>query len=82
MHYIFEYLENKLCHSARDRKYDYLQNVSSYLSCKEADVLPLDVFAESHLKQSQSHVKGLHDVGLASQRMVSVQVNCYFNDNS
>jgi hypothetical protein len=28
----------------------------SYLSSEETDVLPLDVFAESHLKQGQSHV--------------------------
>jgi hypothetical protein len=33
-------------------------------------VFPLDVLAEGHLEQRESHVKRFHDVGLARQRVV------------
>ena len=33
-------------------------------------MFPLDVLAEGHLQQRQSHVKRFHDVGLARQRVV------------
>ena len=52
----------------------------SYLSSKEADVLPLDVLSESHLEEGEPHVKRLHDVGLPRQRVVPVQYKPWLRD--
>ena len=44
--------------------------INSHLSGEEANVLPVDVLAEGHLQQSQSHVKGLDKVRFPSERVV------------
>ena len=41
-----------------------------HLSRKEANVLSVDVLAERHLQQRQSHVEGLDKVRFPSKRVI------------
>ena len=45
-----------------------------HLSRKEANVLPVDVLAERHLQQRQSHVEGLDEVRFPGQRVIPERI--------